>query len=404
MFNAAPDVARLKQSLSQLLSHYPHLAGRMVKGEEVSCSNAGVPFAMVSQTDLGIADIQSDFELVNHFARFPDLRRVRQGKEAMLTVTFTELRDGAVLSVCCLHALMDGNSFYTMIANWGRICAAREVRQPVIDQNLAPRGKSRSKAEAIRAAVASGWARVSIFRLLWNRSSMLGVAKMTRTAPISISAQTMRELKQSALQESGVEWLSTNDVLSSHIARMCAQLFGHSGDTQCSLIIVLDARQRTSTPANFAGNAVSYAKGAKFFPSESIAEIAKRNHECLAPFLAKPSSALEHELSVLMDMLEHKAPYAPYDGVATMGPNPTIFYINNFCKFPIYEVDFGDQSNPRKPVLVIPHDLPDPILIWPVPPTVGGVEVYLHGHLAIAARNQEKDSRWWKELLHPAPT
>ncbi len=38
----------------------------------------------------------------------------------------------------------------------------------------------------------------------------------------------------------------------------------------------------------------------------------------------------------------------------------------------------GEGAPSARPVRVIPHDLPDPLLIWPAPPDRGGVEGYLN--------------------------
>ena len=77
---------------------------------------------------------------------------------------------------------------------------------------------------------------------------------------------------------------------------------------------------------------------------------------------------------------------------------PTTVYVNSFSRVPIYEVDFGDEGSPVRPVLAIPHDLPDPVLIWPAPPGTGGVEVFLTGRMARAAARPDAGDPWWKEL------
>ena len=63
-------------------------------------------------------------------------------------------------------------------------------------------------------------------------------------------------------------------------------------------------------------------------------------------------------------------------------------------KLPIYDVDFGG----RGPVRAIPHNLLDPVLIWPAPPNVGGVEVYLTGMAAHAAARLADDDPWWGDV------
>ncbi|HET7133558.1 MAG TPA: hypothetical protein VFJ95_14995 [Gammaproteobacteria bacterium] len=47
----------------------------------------------------------------------------------------------------------------------------------------------------------------------------------------------------------------------------------------------------------------------------------------------------------------------------------------------------------------IPHNLGDPILVWPAPPAVGGLELYFSGPLARALGRAGGDERWRQELL-----
>lgn len=58
---------------------------------------------------------------------------------------------------------------------------------------------------------------------------------------------------------------------------------------------------------------------------------------------------------------------------------------------PVYAVDFGAG----KPVFVVPHNLPDPVLIWPAPPSRGGVEVYFTGVIAHAV---QKNPHWLEQV------
>ncbi|MBF8269283.1 MAG: hypothetical protein HW386_992 [Gammaproteobacteria bacterium] len=75
-----------------------------------------------------------------------------------------------------------------------------------------------------------------------------------------------------------------------------------------------------------------------------------------------------------------------------LGRRPTLFYTNSFWKFPVYDVVFGEAARPVRPVRAIPHNLGDPIVLWPAaPPSVGGVELYFSGTLARAVERLGKD-------------
>jgi hypothetical protein len=81
-----------------------------------------------------------------------------------------------------------------------------------------------------------------------------------------------------------------------------------------------------------------------------------------------------------------------------LGKRPTLLYTNSFSKFPVDDLDFGEASHPIRPVRAIPHNLGDAIVLWPAPPSVGGIELYFSGTLARAVvRLGEKDP-WWTAL------
>ncbi|MBN2531767.1 MAG: hypothetical protein JXB88_02685 [Spirochaetales bacterium] len=73
---------------------------------------------------------------------------------------------------------------------------------------------------------------------------------------------------------------------------------------------------------------------------------------------------------------------------------PEIQKIKDSFKLPVYEVDFGTG----KPAIVIPHNLGDPVLIRPAPPSMGGVEVYFSGVIAHAVHKLPAKDPWLEQL------
>ena len=403
IFKAQLDVVRLKESLASILSLYPHLAGRLVEGKEVRCNNAGVPFSVTSRPDIRVSDIQTNHNLANAFADRPKTGKAKKGKEPGLKVRVTHLLDGSVLSVCCMHALMDGNGFYSMVSNWARCQTGRSFPKPLLKQSLMPKPASGPKYDAIRRAREAGWHRYSLlklFRLLLSPSLFSG--KPCRRAPaVFFPLRLCEELKQSAMAASEGTALTFNDVLCAHLSKMCARLIGHADGVVCRQGIVVDTRQRIpELPPNFVGNGSSCFSGAAFRVGEPLEKIAENTHNSLAPYLKKPSPLLAKETLLALELIAHRALYLPYDFTASLGPSPTTFFINSFLRLPVYDVDFGVEGSPIRPVLVIPHDSPDQILIWPAPPEANGIEIYFGGPLGNALEKQDKEGAWWKEMLN----
>ncbi len=397
LFEGGLDAEALKDSLAELLCHYPHLAGRMVDGTRVELNDRGVPFIHTQQALLQLAMVEADHSLLRLFHPSWRQGRVKKGLDAPLAVRLTQLADGQVLSVTATHAVMDGHSFYTMVHDWGRLHRGQPIEPPVLDQSLLPTPRQRSKDEAVRAAREAGWRKPPIVRSLPTLIRLATGSLTNRSRPIHLDDAFLARLRAAA-EDDGA--LSDNDLLSAHTARCCARLYGHGPRTRCQQVIVLDGRRRLpGTTERFVGNAAMNIIGAAFPGDMSLPALARATHAALGPWLAKPSEPMVRHLSLARELMQHGALLMHFDISAMHGARPTISYINNFGRMPIYEVDFGSAEQPLLPRRVIPHDLPDPILLWPAPPTQGGLELYLTGSPDRAIAKLPADHPWWAELM-----
>jgi hypothetical protein len=252
----------------------------------------------------------------------------------------------------------------------------------------------------VRDAEASGWVKLSLATLAWFAPSYL-LGRMHQRAPaVRFSDATLRHLRQAAAPGAGASDLpSTNVALSAHLTRMCTKLHGVPEGTPCSQVTILDARQRlSSVPLAFAGNAAYPAVTARFAAGATLLDLAAQIQQRLAPYVAVPSPELLRQFLLAQEVMDHKILMLPFDVAGVHQRHPTVIHINNISKLPIYDVDFGDAAGPAPPVRVIPHNLPDPVLIWPAPPRTGGVEVYFTGVTARAALRRPATDPFWREL------
>jgi hypothetical protein len=295
---------------------------------------------------------------------------------------------------------MDGASFYGMVGAWGRTCSGRDVARPVLDQSLLPAPRERPRAEVVREAMELGWSKLPWLRILDIAPAFALGRLNVRAAPIRFSPEALGRLLDAARREAGRDDLGTYDALSAHLTRMCLRLHGHGAGTRCQQVTVLDGRERLATiPPTFVGNAAWVVRTATFDVGAGLGEIAAAVHDGLAPMLAVPSPELARQVALGLELMRHKQILLPYDLAAMHGRRPTLTYVNSFARLPVYDVDFGGDGHPVRPVRVVPHDLPDPVLIWPAPPDSGGLEVFLTGRQALALRRHPPGDGWWEELL-----
>ena len=401
LFRERLDAVRLQEGLSRLLSYYPHLAGRMERGERIRCHNEGIPFRVVFREDLDAVTLDSSAWDAETFADRPNQRMLKQGRQAPMAIRLTQLAEGSILSVCASHALLDGHSFFRMIRDWSELCRGETLTTPpLLDPSRSPtRPLALSKEEAIQRAKALGYHPHSLWKMLSLVPRFLFGKITQRQPPILLSPRSLDALRAPFAKEDAAARPSTHAILAAFFSEQCAVLLQHPKGTPCQQAIVLNLRERIADlPASFVGNAAYVLQGARFSAGTPWQEIAHIAHNALAPLRQRPSLVLHEQIQLALALMHYRAFWLPYDMASIYTKRPTTFYINDFTKMPIYDLNFGSPASPRLPIRAIPHNLPDPLLFWPAPPDLGGIEVYLTGFLARAAAKADPQGAWSQAL------
>ncbi len=396
VFDYLPDEQSLLASLSVLLSMYPHLNGRMVKGRLVRLTDEGVPFNVQDMPDLTVSEVLFAPEKADRFSRPLKVARVKAGRCAPMRVTLTRLKDGGVLGVRCSHGCLDGMSFYTLMDNWSKLYRNIDVEPPVVDQSLLPQPSTRKKDELREEARRRGWRPFglpAILRSVWHFAR----GTFRRQSPkIHIGKNEIAELRRRLESSTGLR-LTGHEVVSALIMARWSLLFGYQDAPLLKQVTVMDCRGRVEgIPLSFAGNGAWSAVTAEAFANVPLEEMVRCIHEGLTPYRQTPSEQLTGEMQLGVDLSSRRLLWLPFDFGKTLLGRPTVIYTNNFCRAPVYRPDFGGGP----PVCVIPHDLPDPVLIWPAPPDTGGVEIYFKGVPAVRYNRLPADHPF-HSTIHP---
>ena len=396
VFDTRLDADALRHGLERLLDSYPILCGRVVGGRRIDWSSKGIPVIEERDETLGAQDFDATRVDAGRFAARIQPFQVRSGASPLLTLKLTQLREGSVLAICCTHACLDGNSFYSMARNLSRAAAGAAVPQPRLERG---RGNTqhRRRAQISRAARQAGWHRVTVLDAL--SYAVTQARRLDRMFVTHFSPQALTRCREALACASACSGLSTNSALVAHVAYSAARLMRLDGGDSFSVSVAVDQRERVAAlPSNFAGNAVSVVATAPLPAASGREEIAARLHERLEPLLTRPSPALESLAQLTEDIVLHRLPYSPVAGLRLLGRRRLLFYTNSFARFPVYDLDFGNGAHPVRPIRAIPHNLGDSILLWPAPPPEGGLELYFSGWLARALQRLAVDDPWWAEL------
>jgi hypothetical protein len=396
LFAERLDAHALKDGIARLLASYPILSGRVVAGRRIEWTGDGIPFIEAVDNTLDVADFNATHvDAIRFGHRFaPGL--IRRGRAPLLTLKLTHLREGCVLAICCSHACLDGNGFYTMVRNLSRATAGVAF-PPLTFEPRTDGSKPRRRAEVARAALKAGWRRLTELDLL--QYALDAPRLLERTFVAHFPPLVLQRCKETLARGSGNAALSTHSALLAHVAACVARLLRLGGGDRFWVSVAVDQRERVGwLGEDFAGNAVSVVMTAPLAAICHREQIAARIHERLLPLLTRQSPELESLARLTAEVVACRLPYTPLVRPSPLSRRRALFYTNSFARFPVYDLDFGCGSRPARPIRAIPHNLGDPILFWPAPPSVGGLELYFSGRLARAVRRLAKDDPWWTEL------
>jgi Transferase family len=395
VFDRFLDADQLKQGLARLLDAYPILSGRVVAGRLIAWVDADVPFSEAEQPRVSVADFGAATVDAARFADRPNPARMRQGRAPLLTVRLTRIADGCVLALSASHACVDGKGFYALARNFARAATGRPIAMPSFERTPAP--PRRSRREVAQDAKRLGWLGPRPVDLQRLALGVVGYRRRRFVAHFSPAA--LARCKAELAAASGCDRLSTNSALIAHVAQCTARLVGLSANETFSISSAVDMRGRAGGLTDeYAGNGVALAATSEIPANAAASEIAAKLHACLKPLLGRPSPELEALAALTQEVAEHAMLLSPVQLSRMLMRKPTLFYTNSFSKLPVYDLDFGSESHPILPVRVVPHNLGDPILLWPAPPDKGGIELYFSGSLARAVGRLGESDPWWEAL------
>lgn len=395
VFDQLLDADQLKQGLARLLDAYPILCGRVVAGRLIAWVDADVPFSEAEQPRVSVADFGAATVDAARFADRPNPARMRQGRAPLLTVRLTRIADGSVLAICASHACVDGNAFYGLARNFARASTGRPFASPSFERGPAP--PRRPRREVAQDAKRLGWQGPRPVDLLRLALGLVGFRRRRFVAHFSPAA--LARCKAELAEASGCAGLSTNSALVAHVAQCTARLVGLNASSSFSIASAVDMRGRAAGLTDaYAGNAVALAATPEIPANAAASEIAAKLQARLEPLLGRPSPELEAVAALTLEVAEHAMLLSPVRLSRMLMRKPTLFYTNSFAKFPVYDLDFGSESHPIRPVRVVPHNLGDPILLWPAPPDAGGIDLYFSGSLARAVARLGESDPWWDAL------
>lgn len=210
IYEIMPEVGKLKEALAHIAATYPYLAGRynpQTKAMEWDENAVGtIPFEEIDGTGHSMADVCDNPKLAWSIVKPFDINNFKKGNSQPFAVTLAHLSDGYVLYVQAAHALMDADTFYTIIGQWADLCKGNDITPMVLDQSVLPSPDAWSKEETLSKIIQQGWAKIGlkqILKMLWysrkNEPSRILSALLCRKTKLRL---TKRKVAQAHMASS----------------------------------------------------------------------------------------------------------------------------------------------------------------------------------------------------------
>lgn len=374
LFRYQLDIDKLRESLANALSYYPVFCGHFDGHDQIIVDNGGTPFVFAQYPSLSVDKIKDLWQLPPRLKAPFNLKDFKSGKCTPLSIKAVELRDGFLLSIAVNHACADGSTLFQFMEDWANAYRGEEIKPVIWNQSVIPT-PHRDRKELMELLPQQGWHQVGLKALFsYFREKARGIDKKAPRA-VFVTTAEMDVLRKQWSEEINEE-VNTHSLVCAMLAKKTYESIGERENTLFSVTTVLDLRGRASIPERFAGNAVINLPVATFNINDNIGQICKQLQDNLHKLLECPKT-LDDYFTLALEAFNSKVPYVSFDLTGTYSTTPNSIMVNDFRRFPIYKLDFGEGI----PAKVYPNDLPDMIKVWPAAPDKKGVWGLLKGNI-----------------------
>ncbi|PIN01255.1 Vinorine synthase [Handroanthus impetiginosus] len=304
----------LKQSLSRVLTIFPPLAGRIQENLYIDCNDAGIYF-VEARVHAGLDQVIKDprMEELQQFLPVEPLGQTDDNAIFSVKINFFDC-GGIAIGVCFSHKIIDCASFTVFINAWASACRGEaEVIQPSF--NLPNRFPPTTlAASGINASFGITKDKIMMKRLVFNKE------KLAKLKQVGISSEVKNPTKVEAV--SAFIW---------HYMIEAARAKSDMKNTSFAAVHAVNLRPRAIPP--IPGHAFGNCCGAAFaFLSQTedscdlVSKLRSGIRETNDNYIKKLQNGDLSHLSKWIDFYKNGTEVCTF---------------SSWCRFPIYEVDFG---------------------------------------------------------------
>jgi shikimate O-hydroxycinnamoyltransferase len=341
-FDARLDGELLARALARTLSSFPCLTGRMVRdadgGHRVDWTGAPVTFE-VADVDGPIARPgparPAKADLAALIAPIATWRLALRGGP-LFRARLTRYRDGSVLAVSVAHALTDMHGYCFLVEHWAAQARGEEGRAPCHERTLVD---DAAAAAAGRDGVGEHFVELSRLGQLRNVARLGAGYFDSVSTVVRVDGGVLARLKAEMVAAAPAHaQLSTNDALAAHLWRALGGQRSLDGAQLNRLTTIVNLRRTSGLPDGYFGNA-TLAIAAALPHRELLAASPAERALALRAAAARLDRARIAAVTAYLD--DHRRAGSFGSLFPRMGVFADDLWINNWSRFPVYDLDFG---------------------------------------------------------------
>lgn len=322
-------ISHLKSSLSQILSIYYPFAGRFKDQRSIECNDQGVLFLVANISGIKLSTIfeNPDEKLFDHL--FPDQLqwKLMEWNESILVVQINCFAcGGIVISVCTCHKIIDATTAFNFVNDWSKLNREQESESKSTSASLLP------------------------YDLLYAGDTIFSLGNLPKFPEVDFAIDKTIVCKRFVFEASKIKLLKNLvnfnsrvvenptrvEVVTALIYKCVVSTLGLNFKTT-SLQIAVNLRKRMIPPLS--NKCVGNLVWILFVMNPELHDLVFRIRQGLSEFCEvypKKFGGKEKDSSFICECLKQVTTRVPESD-----NNQSLIAYASWCKFPMYEADFG---------------------------------------------------------------
>jgi shikimate O-hydroxycinnamoyltransferase len=371
------DLAQAERGLSEVLKHYPILAGRYKTDEQgqvyVDINDAGI--------DFGVHRCEGNLPYGEHNPLGTEIKQFHKlllpfqwidRDTPLMHVNVYQYEDGGIVLCCYVpHSMFDGASIWGFMQDWSKACLGIEIKPPTFDRGaMIKAGQSDIDTAGYELVYQP---RLSTFISTMSQMGWRAVTDMHKEI-VRIPAATVQHWKEQAkIDLPNATGGGTIKLVTAYVMKAFSSVMPHGVPRSVGLALDLRYMRELGLPRDYFGNAVCYAQA--LYTEQEMAQdsLALLAEKC-RPVPEQISTESQFKLLALAERYRQKKALWKLLFKPAVDTLHGGIIQNNLSQLPMYEIDLGRGTPDWYDIFPMTIRM---LMVVQTPQKDGGVDLHL---------------------------